>query len=114
MSYLGALAAAAAVASLLVAFAGGRHDEPTLKQSRDAVTFTGRWVDSGEMSKQVIVEKFVPPAAPQLIERIVAPPKEASPKVAKVVAPRDPICGPRGRTWYTKDNGYRYWRCNKS
>ena len=23
----------------------------------------------------------------------------------------DPVCGPRGRTWYTKDNGYRYWKC---
>jgi hypothetical protein len=24
---------------------------------------------------------------------------------------RDPVCGPRGRVWYTKDNGWRYWRC---
>jgi hypothetical protein len=24
---------------------------------------------------------------------------------------RDPVCGPRGRVWYTKDNGYRYWKC---
>jgi hypothetical protein len=23
----------------------------------------------------------------------------------------DPVCGPRGRVWYTKDNGYRYWKC---
>jgi hypothetical protein len=25
----------------------------------------------------------------------------------------DPVCGPRGRTWYTKANGWRYWRCNR-
>jgi hypothetical protein len=25
----------------------------------------------------------------------------------------DPVCGPRGRTWYTRENGWRYWRCNR-
>jgi hypothetical protein len=25
----------------------------------------------------------------------------------------DPVCGKRGRTWYTKANGWRYWRCNR-
>ena len=23
----------------------------------------------------------------------------------------DPVCGARGRTWYTRDNGWKYWRC---
>jgi hypothetical protein len=25
----------------------------------------------------------------------------------------DPVCGVKGRTWYTKDNGWKYWRCNR-
>ena len=25
----------------------------------------------------------------------------------------DPVCGPKGRNWLTKPNGYRYWRCNR-
>jgi hypothetical protein len=24
---------------------------------------------------------------------------------------RDPVCGARGRTWYTRENGWKYWRC---
>jgi hypothetical protein len=24
---------------------------------------------------------------------------------------RDPVCGARGRVWYTRDNGWRYWKC---
>jgi hypothetical protein len=25
----------------------------------------------------------------------------------------DPVCGVKGRTWYSKANGWRYWRCNR-
>ena len=25
----------------------------------------------------------------------------------------DPVCGPRGRTWYTRENGWKYWRCQR-
>jgi hypothetical protein len=49
-----------------------------------------------------------PPAAPPAPEPQPAPPEPA------VVKPHaDAVCGARGRTWYVKDNGWRYWRCNR-
>jgi hypothetical protein len=50
-----------------------------------------------------------PPAAP-------APNRRASncrDDCKRPGAESDPVCGPRGRTWYTKDNGWKYWRCNR-
>jgi hypothetical protein len=56
-------------------------------------------------------EPVVEPPPPKPVA-IVAP--AAEPSIALPLKPRaDPVCGPRGRTWYTKDNGWRYWRCNR-
>jgi hypothetical protein len=54
-----------------------------------------------------------PPPAPQPPP---PPPPTAVAELAPALAapkPRDPVCGAKGRTWYTKDNGWRYWRCNR-
>jgi hypothetical protein len=55
--------------------------------------------------------KPVPPPPP--VAEMIEPPLAA---VAEAPPPKphaDPVCGARGRTWYTKDNGWRYWRCNR-
>jgi hypothetical protein len=52
--------------------------------------------------------KPVPPPPP--VAELIEPPAV----VAAAQTPKlhtDPVCGPRGRVWYTKDNGWRYWRC---
>jgi hypothetical protein len=54
-------------------------------------------------------EPIVEPPQPKPVA-IVAP--AAEPSIALPPKPRaDPVCGPRGRTWYVKENGWRYWRC---
>jgi hypothetical protein len=47
-----------------------------------------------------------PPPKAVLTERIAAP-AAAPPKS------HDAVCGQRGRTYYHRDNGYLYWRCNR-
>jgi hypothetical protein len=47
-----------------------------------------------------------PPPAAELVEPPTVVAAAQTPKLHT-----DPVCGPRGRTWYTKDNGWRYWRC---
>jgi hypothetical protein len=39
------------------------------------------------------------------------PTRVATAEPLKLQPHADPVCGPRGRVWYTKDNGWRYWRC---
>jgi hypothetical protein len=59
------------------------------------------------------------PATPVAIERIEPAPstnRRASncrDDCKRPGADPDPVCGPRGRTWYVKDNGWKYWRCNR-
>jgi hypothetical protein len=54
-------------------------------------------------------EPIVEPPQPKPVA-IVAP--AAEPSIAPPPKPHaDPVCGPRGRVWYTKDNGWKYWRC---
>jgi hypothetical protein len=48
---------------------------------------------------------------PVVTERIIEAPEPAKP--ARIEPERDSACGAKGRTWYTKDNGWRYWRCNR-
>jgi hypothetical protein len=74
------------------------------------------------------VDMPVPPKADRLPLPAIAAPEPPAPAVeplpflrAQLEPPapnprvkpgeRDPVCGPRGRVWYTKDNGYRYWKC---
>jgi hypothetical protein len=63
-------------------------------------------------------EPIVEPPQPQPKPvAIVAP--AAEPSIARTLKPPspreggDPVCGPRGRTWYVKENGWRFWRCNR-
>jgi hypothetical protein len=61
-------------------------------------------------------EPIVEPPQPKPVA-IVAP--AAEPSIApplKPPTPReggDPVCGAKGRTWYTRENGWRFWRCNR-
>jgi hypothetical protein len=69
------------------------------------------------------LEVPVPPKADRLPLPAIAAPEPLAPAVEPLPflraqleppAPKphsDPVCGPRGRVWYTKDNGYRYWKC---
>jgi hypothetical protein len=74
------------------------------------------------------LEVPVPPKADRLPLPAIAAPEPPAPAVeplpflrAQLEPPapnprvkpgeHDPVCGPRGRVWYTKDNGYRYWKC---
>jgi hypothetical protein len=53
--------------------------------------------------------KPVPPPPP--VAELIEPPLAA---VAAAPAPKphaDPVCGARGRAWYTRENGWKYWRC---
>jgi hypothetical protein len=54
--------------------------------------------------------KPVPPPPPvaELIEPLAAVAEAPPPKPHA-----DPVCGPRGRTWYTRENGWKSWRCNR-
>jgi hypothetical protein len=52
--------------------------------------------------------KPVPPPPP--VAELIEPPAA----VAEAPPPKphaDPVCGARGRTWYTRENGWKYWRC---
>jgi hypothetical protein len=51
-----------------------------------------------------------PAPKPVAIERIALP---VEAPIAPLKPRADPVCGPRGRTWYVKENGWRYWRCNR-
>jgi pyruvate dehydrogenase E2 component (dihydrolipoamide acetyltransferase) len=57
------------------------------------------------------------PAAPAALvgapRSAMAAPAPAAPAPVAAAAPRDPVCGTKGRTWYTKQNGWKYWRCNR-
>jgi hypothetical protein len=58
----------------------------------------------------VLVERQAPIVAEGKSDRLLLP--AAEPSIALPPKPRaDPVCGPRGRTWYVKENGWRYWRC---
>ena len=52
-----------------------------------------------------------PAPKPVVTERIIEAPEPAKP--ARIEPERDSVCGAKGRTWHTKDNGGRYWRCNR-
>jgi hypothetical protein len=93
-----------ALASILVAAVSVRRDE-------------ARPVPAARL------EVPVPPKADRLPLPAIAAPEPPAPAVeplpflrAQLEPPKphsDPVCGARGRTWYTKDNGWRAWKCNR-
>jgi hypothetical protein len=104
MTHLGAATfGIAATVSLLVVYIGWPAPSAVLVERQAPIVADGK-------SDRLLVEAPAPkPVA------IVAP--AAEPAIAlplKPPTPReggDPVCGPRGRTWYVKENGWRYWRC---
>jgi hypothetical protein len=112
MTHLGAATfGIAAAVSLLVVYIG--RPAPAVLVERQALI-----VAEGKSDRLLLpaADPIVEPPQPKPVA-IVAP--AAEPSIAlppKPPSPReggDPVCGPRGRTWYTRENGWRYWRCNR-
>jgi hypothetical protein len=111
MTHLGAATfGIAATVSLLVVYIGWPAPSAVLVERQAPIVAEGK-------SDRLLLraaEPIVEPPAPKPVA-IVAP--AAEPSIAlplKQPSPReggDPVCGPRGRTWYTKANGWRYWKC---
>lgn len=75
-------------------------------------------VKSDRLIREIpLIELPAPAPKPVVTERIIeAPPPDDPPKStnkALDLLEHDSICGTKGRTWYTRDNGRRYWRCNR-
>jgi hypothetical protein len=106
---MASVAAAAAIAALLAVPVGSHKEEPQPEMPM-AVKGDRLPLATPEVEPAVEVPIEVSPPKAVATERIEPP------VTAPAVPPKPPIdsvCGPRGRTWYTKDNGWRYWRCNR-
>jgi hypothetical protein len=109
MTHLGAAAfGIAALSSLLVFTAAMKADRTIVRPESSGVA-------EGKSDRLPLpapeLELEAPAPKPVAIERI-APVAELLP-AAPLKSRADPVCGPRGRTWYTRENGWRYWRCNR-
>jgi hypothetical protein len=113
MTHLGAATfGIAATVSLLVVYIGWPAPSAVLVERQAPIVAEGK----SDRLLLPAAEPIVEPPQPKPVA-IVAP--AAEPSIAlplKPPSPReggDPVCGPRGRTWYTRENGWRYWRCNR-
>jgi hypothetical protein len=114
MSNLAAVIAGLALASILVAAVSVRRDEA---RPATPIAFEARL----EMDVPPVMPKadrlplpVAPEPEPPLLRTDPIPIAVAQLKQLKQPAARaDPVCGSRGRTWYTKDNGWRAWKCNR-
>jgi hypothetical protein len=113
MTHLGAATfGIAATVSLLVVYIGWPAPSAVMVERQAPIVAEGK----ADRLLLPAAEPIVEPPQPKPVA-IVAP--AAEPSIAlplKPPSPReggDPVCGPRGRTWYTKANGWRYWRCNR-
>jgi hypothetical protein len=111
MTHLGAATfGIAATVSLLVVYIGWPAPSAVLVERQAPIVAEGK----SDRLLLPAAEPIVEPPQPKPVA-IVAP--AAEPSIAlplKPPSPReggDPVCGPRGRTWYTKANGWRYWKC---
>jgi hypothetical protein len=108
MTHLGAATfGIAATVSLLVVYIGWPAPSAAIVERQAPIVAEGK----SDRLLLPAAEPIVEPPAPKPVA-IVAP--AAEPSIAlplKPPSPRDPVCGARGRTWYTKDNGWKYWRC---
>ena len=111
MTHLGAASFGIAVTAAVLGVYIGRPAPSAVLVERQAPM-----VAEGKSDRLLLfaAEPIVEPPQPKPVA-IVAP--AAKPSIAlplKSPSPReggDPVCGPRGRTWYTRENGWRYWRC---
>jgi hypothetical protein len=116
MSKLGAIITGLALASILVAAVSVRQGPRAGGEARPSKpAVEARQVDMPVPPK---ADRLPLPAVPAPLVAEPEPPLlKADPvpiAVAQLKPPAsraDPVCGPRGRVWYTKDNGYRYWKC---
>jgi hypothetical protein len=51
------------------------------------------------------------PITVAMADTSIAPVAPVIPHKARAALARDRVCGDKGRQWYTKANGWRYWRC---
>jgi hypothetical protein len=119
MSKLAAIITGLALASILLA-AGGLV--PSVRQGPRA---GGEARPSTPIAFEARLEMDVPPMPPKA-DRLPLPvpeppllkadpivPAQAGIAVAQLKPRADPVCGAKGRTWYTRDNGWKYWRCTR-
>jgi hypothetical protein len=106
MTHLGAATfGIAATVSLLVVYIGWPAPSAVLVERQAPIVAEGK----SDRLLLPAAEPIVEPPQPKPVA-IVAP--AAEPSIAPPPKPHaDPVCGPRGRVWYTKDNGWKYWRC---
>jgi hypothetical protein len=106
MTHLGAATfGIAATVSLLVVYIGWPAPSAVLVERQAPIVAEGK----SDRLLLPAAEPIVEPPQPKPVA-IVAP--AAEPSIALPPKPHaDPVCGPRGRVWYTKDNGWKYWRC---
>jgi hypothetical protein len=91
--------------SLLVVYIGWPAPSAVLVERQAPIVAEGK----SDRLLLPAAEPIVEPPQPKPVA-IVAP--AAEPSIAPPPKPHaDPVCGPRGRVWYTKDNGWKYWRC---
>jgi hypothetical protein len=115
MTHLGAATfGIAATVSLLVVYIGWPAPSAAIVERQAPIVAEGKsdrlLIPAAELPVEPPQPKPVAIVAPAA-EPSIALPVEAP--IAPLKPRADPVCGPRGRTWYTKDNGWRYWRCNR-
>jgi hypothetical protein len=110
MTHLGAATFGIAVTAAVLAVYIGR---PATVAPAAPVELEAPLVADGKSDRLPLPTPAVaelPVEAPAAIERIALP---VEAPIAPLKPRADPVCGPRGRTWYTRENGWRYWRCNR-
>jgi hypothetical protein len=77
-------------------------------------------VQRGKGDRLFVPNPTMPPEQPipveptsELPKPIDGPSVRTYPNTTAVRAFRDPVCGAKGRTWFTRGNGWQYWRCNR-
>jgi hypothetical protein len=108
MTHLGAATfGIAATAAVLVVYIGRPAPSAVLVERQAPIVAEGKsdrlLLSAAELPVEAPAPKPVAIVAPAAEPSIALPPKPRA----------DPVCGPRGRTWYTRENGWRYWRCNR-
>jgi hypothetical protein len=118
--FASALIASAAAGLLAAPLARGLGTIPATRADFAPQSFEARWPPIQDFLIPPPVQELQAPP-PKVIATVpLLPPSEFGgrpPTALAATTPgattRDPVCGPRGRTWYRNENGWRYWRCNR-
>jgi hypothetical protein len=82
-----------------------------LKADREPLAPQGKILDRWpELATALVVQD---PPAPVTVEEAAVWPQLEPKKLTRHRQAGDRVCGARGRHWYTRRHGWRYWRCNR-